>query len=178
MNEQLPADGSRRPSKYPLLEVFQELRQLESQMQHQSADTESYLELVDMLRKGYFLQSREQLYFLCEKLWLKPFHNDRYPVNARILRQLIDKALLTYAEQGPTSPGPTAPVSSLVDPATAPGGSPGRKDAPGTPATPTGKRTPAKGTGAPGAGGTGTAATQPLAAPGFDDPTENVGIPR
>jgi len=177
MSEQLPIDGSlpmdgSLPIEIPLLEVFQELRQLESQMQHQCADTESYLELVDMLRKGYFLQSREQLYFLCEKLWLKPFHNDRYPVNARILRQLIDKALLAYEEQGPTTQGPTAPGPGQVDPGTASGGSPGHKDAPGTPP---GKRTPAKGTGqtgtgATGPGATGTADTQPLAEPGFDDP--------
>jgi len=80
----------------PLFHVFQRLRQLDQRLNHESIDVTSYLALVDVLRRGYMFTSKEDLLFLCEKLWLKPCHRNNPMLNRDILKDELYAVLQQY----------------------------------------------------------------------------------
>lgn len=80
----------------PLFEVFEKLRLLDRQMGRGGIDISSYLLLIEMLRKGGVLMQKEDLIFLCEKLWLKPYHDNNPVLNKTILRNELNSVLAQY----------------------------------------------------------------------------------
>lgn len=91
----------------PLFETFLELMQLEKDQPHKSVEPDSYLLLIDRLRKGYMLNSRDELLFFCKKLWLKPFHLNSSVINEKVLETVLFKNLDMYAkpeEKADTTP--------------------------------------------------------------------------
>lgn len=81
----------------PLLNAFLELMALESGQPHKGIDFSSWLLLVDTLNSGYGFNSKEELLFICKKLWLKPFHRSSTVVNEDVLTNIIEKNLEVYA---------------------------------------------------------------------------------
>src|SRR5688572_12623320 len=75
----------------PLYNAFMELMRLEKGQPNKGIDPGSYLQLIDVLHKGYALNSKEELIFFCKKLWLKPFHRG----NAAITEQVLENVLLS-----------------------------------------------------------------------------------
>ena len=80
----------------PLLAAFLELMAMESGQAHRGVDLESYLLLVDTIRSGYGLTSKEDLLFICKKLWLKPFHVNNPVVNDQVLTKVVERNLASY----------------------------------------------------------------------------------
>ncbi|MCF6405862.1 hypothetical protein L3C95_23385 [Chitinophaga filiformis] len=84
---------------FPLQNAFLEIMRIEKGMPHKGVDLSSYLLLIDTLKNGYGLNSREELLFLCKKLWLKPFHLKSNVLNEQVLEEILDRHLGIYAQQ-------------------------------------------------------------------------------
>jgi hypothetical protein len=98
--------GNQPDITFPLQNAFLEIMRTEKGMQHKGVDLSSYLLLIDTLRNGYGLNSKEELLFLCKKLWLKPFHLRSNILNEQVLEEILDRHLSIYARQDvPLSPG-------------------------------------------------------------------------
>lgn len=80
----------------PLYNAFIELMRLEKNQPNKGIDSESYLELLDILHKGYVLNSKEELVFFCKKLWLKPFHTGNSPITEQVLETILLDNLRAY----------------------------------------------------------------------------------
>lgn len=80
----------------PLYNTFLQLMKLERNQPNKGIDPGSYLQLIDVLHKGYALNSKEELIFFCKKLWLKPFHKGDAAITEQVLEDLILKNLLAY----------------------------------------------------------------------------------
>jgi uncharacterized protein len=83
----------------PLLDMYQKVVALDTLAGHHGADTNSYLQLIELLRRRLFIISRKDLLFLCAKLWLKPFHEHGGYLNEEVLGRLIDEAFDSYADK-------------------------------------------------------------------------------
>ncbi|PSL27672.1 hypothetical protein [Chitinophaga ginsengisoli] len=84
---------------FPLQNAFLEIMRVEKDMPHKGVDLSSYLLLIDTLKNGYGLNSREELLFLCKKLWLKPFHLRSNIMNEQVLEEILDRHLGIYTQQ-------------------------------------------------------------------------------
>jgi hypothetical protein len=84
---------------FPLQNAFLEIMRVEKGMPHKGVDLSSYLLLIDTLKNGYGLASREELLFLCKKLWLKPFHLRSNILNEQVLEEILDRHLGIYTRQ-------------------------------------------------------------------------------
>lgn len=84
---------------FPLQNAFLEIMRVEKGMPHKGVDLSSYLLLIDTLKSGYGLNSREELLFLCKKLWLKPFHLKSSIMNEQVLEEILDRHLGIYTQQ-------------------------------------------------------------------------------
>ncbi len=80
----------------PIYQTFKALMTLEKNQDHKGIEANSYLLLLNTLQSGYFLNSFSELLFLCEKIWLKPFHTNTHPVNKTVLCDLLIKNLKEY----------------------------------------------------------------------------------
>lgn len=80
----------------PLYNAFMQLMRLEKNQPNKGIDPGSYLELIDILHRGYILNSKEELVFFCKKLWLKPFHTGNSPINEMVLEDIINSNLQAY----------------------------------------------------------------------------------
>ncbi|HXB34670.1 MAG TPA: hypothetical protein VNV35_14655 [Puia sp.] len=87
----------------PLFEVFDGLRKLDRQMGRKGVDISSYLLSIEMIRKGGVLMAREDLLFLCEKLWLKPYHENSTVYNRDLLRSELNRALEQFEKDATPS---------------------------------------------------------------------------
>ncbi len=81
----------------PLYKTFTALMALEKNEEHNGIDAKAYLLLTDTIQKGYCLNNFGELLFLCEKLWLKPFHLMPHPVNKNVLLNLLKENLKVYS---------------------------------------------------------------------------------
>jgi uncharacterized protein with von Willebrand factor type A (vWA) domain len=54
------------------------------------------MQLIDILHRGYALNSKEELIFFCKKLWLKPFHKDDATVTEQIMEAVLLENLREY----------------------------------------------------------------------------------
>ncbi|WP_146217444.1 hypothetical protein [Chitinophaga sp. S165] len=70
----------------------------EKALPQKGVDLSSYLLLIDTLKNGYGLTSKEELLFLCKKLWLKPFHLKSNIMNEQILEEILNRHLGIYAQ--------------------------------------------------------------------------------
>jgi hypothetical protein len=122
----------------PLYELFLKVQKLDRLCGHSTVDTASYFLLFEILSKGYMLVDKESITLLCEKLWLKPYHEGSSILNRDILREEVElalKALAASAEKSDTPPVPPSPGTP-----TSPTGSKNRETVginPNTPAGPT-----------------------------------------
>lgn len=60
----------------PLYAFFQKLQIYDAQLEHQTLGHDVYMQLVDALGQGYGLLDAEELYWLCKRIWLKPYHEE------------------------------------------------------------------------------------------------------
>jgi hypothetical protein len=105
---------------FPLQNAFLEIMRVEKGMPHKGVDLSSYLLLVDTLKNGYGLNSKEELLFLCKKLWLKPFHLKSNVMNEQVLEDILERHLAIYSQQDIVLPADAktgsregAPVSDI-----------------------------------------------------------------
>ncbi|RFS26926.1 hypothetical protein DVR12_03830 [Chitinophaga silvatica] len=80
----------------PLQQSFFELMKLEANQSRRGIDLDSYLLLIDTWKRGYGLSTKEELIFLCKKIWLKPFHKGNHKINERVLEEILDRNLRNY----------------------------------------------------------------------------------
>jgi hypothetical protein len=80
----------------PLYNAFMQLMKLERNQPNKGIDPGSYLQLIDVLHKGYALNSKEELIFFCKKLWLKPFHKGDAAITEQVLEEIILNNLQVY----------------------------------------------------------------------------------
>ncbi len=78
------------PFILPLYQLFEQLQQYEAKLKHRCLSPQNYLELVEVLVRGYAMVSREDLYSLCKLMWLKPHFSERK------FRSLFDAHLAPY----------------------------------------------------------------------------------
>ncbi len=83
---------------FPLQNAFLEIMRAEKGLPQKGVDLSSYLLLIDTLKNGYGLTSKEELLFLCKKLWLKPFHLKSSIMNEQILEEILNRHLGIYAQ--------------------------------------------------------------------------------
>lgn len=96
---------NQRDITFPLQNAFLEIMRTEKGMPHKGVDLSSYLLLIDTLKNGYGLTSKEELLFLCKKLWLKPFHLKSNIMNERVLEEILERHLGVYARLDVPLPG-------------------------------------------------------------------------
>lgn len=60
----------------PLYPLFRQLQAYDRQLKHNALGMDVYFQLMDVLGKGYALQSRADLYWYCKTVWLKPYHEE------------------------------------------------------------------------------------------------------
>lgn len=77
----------------PLYKLFDNIRRLDRQSGHHTVDLPSYFLLLETLRRGYCVNAWEEVYDLCEALWLKPHHRHNPVLNRDILRRHVFVAL-------------------------------------------------------------------------------------
>lgn len=81
----------------PLYNAFMQLMKLEKNQPNKGIDPESYLQLIDVLHRGYALNSLDELLFFCKKLWLKPFHKGTdATITEEVLENIIRQNLREY----------------------------------------------------------------------------------
>ena len=98
------------PFILPLYQLFEQLCTYERrQLKHHTLSPQNYLELVEVLVRGYALVSPEDLYRLCKLLWFKPHFSESK------FRALFDAHLAPYqiAEWRTPPPPPPAPPYHL-----------------------------------------------------------------
>jgi len=61
----------------PLYAFFEKLQTYDAQLEHQALGYDVYMQLVEALGAGYGLLDAEELYGLCKRIWLKPYHEER-----------------------------------------------------------------------------------------------------
>jgi len=61
----------------PLYAFFEKLQTYDAQLEHQVLGHDVYMQLVEALGAGYGLLDAEELYGLCKRIWLKPYHEEQ-----------------------------------------------------------------------------------------------------
>jgi uncharacterized protein len=110
----------------PLYLFFKKLQAYDAQRHHHALSGDVYLQLVDVLASGYGLLDAMDLYGLCKRIWLKPYHNETH------FKALFDQYLkeVMTEKQKDNKPETTTDSGdkSTSDPNTTPENTPTAKD--------------------------------------------------
>ena len=72
----------------PLYPFFRKLQAYDRQKKRKALGVDLYLQFIEVIGKGYGLQSKEELFWICKMLWQKPYHRPSE------FRQLFDNYFL------------------------------------------------------------------------------------
>lgn len=98
--------------KLPLYPFFKQLQAYDRQKQRKALGTDVYFQFLEVVGQGYGLQSKEELFWVCKMLWLKPYHD------LEQFQKLFDAyfiQLATKSEVISPKPPPPPTIDTTVD---------------------------------------------------------------